>query len=197
KFTANHESLVVSIASQTAISIDNAKLYEEVKTLNDKKDEFIGLASHELKTPLTSVNAYLQILAGMPTDDKGRQFIQKALRQKKKLTTLVNDLLDISKIEAGKLQLKIAEFDLKKLMEEAIDLIGHTNNKYRIFFDSSVKTCNIYSDSQRIEQVLINLLTNAIKYSSGADEVRVSLVCTSEEVKVGIQDFGVGIPSEK
>lgn len=197
KFTANHESLVVSIASQTAISIDNAKLYEEVKTLNDKKDEFIGLASHELKTPLTSVNAYLQILAGMPTDDKGKQFIQKALRQMKKLTTLVNDLLDISKIEAGKLQLKIAEFDLKKLMEEAIDLIGHTNNKYRIFFDSSVKTCNIYSDSQRIEQVLINLLTNAIKYSSGADEVRVSLVCTSEEVKVGIQDFGVGIPSEK
>src|SRR5690606_476899 len=154
-------------------------------------------ASHELKTPLTSVNAYLQILAGMPTDDKGKQFIQKALRQMKKLTTLVNDLLDISKIEAGKLQLKIAEFDLKKLMEEAIDLIGHTNNKYRIFFDSSVKTCNIYSDSQRIEQVLINLLTNAIKYSSGADEVRVSLVCTSEEVKVGIQDFGVGIPSEK
>lgn len=197
KFTADHQDMVVTIAAQAAIGLDNAKLYEEVKALNDKKDEFIGLASHELKTPLTSVNAYLQILAGMPTDEKGKQFIQKALRQMKKLTTLVNDLLDISKIEAGKLQLKMAEFDLKKLMEETVDLIGHTNNKYRIIFTSSAKTCVLYSDPQRIEQVLINLLTNAIKYSSGADEVRVSLECTPDEVKVGIQDFGQGIPADQ
>ncbi|MBK1441390.1 PAS domain S-box protein [Parapedobacter sp. ISTM3] len=197
KFTADHESLVVSIAAQAAIALDNAKLYEEVKALNDKKNEFIGLASHELKTPLTSVNAYLQILERLPLDDQSKQFIQKALRQMKKLITLVNDLLDISKIEAGKLELKMATFDLKKLMEETIELIAHTNEKYRIVFDTTVDSCIIYSDYLRVEQVVTNLLTNAIKYSPDADEVRVSLNCTEDEIKVGVQDFGRGIPAAK
>src|SRR5690606_24249554 len=99
KFTVDHEQLVASIAAQAAIGLDNAKLYAEVKALNDKKDEFIGLASHELKTPLTSVYAYLQILESMPNADKSKLFIQKALNQMKKLNVLVGDLLDISKIE--------------------------------------------------------------------------------------------------
>ncbi|SFC26694.1 PAS domain S-box-containing protein [Parapedobacter composti] len=197
KFTADHENLIMSIAAQAAIALDNAKLYEEVKALNDKKNEFIGLASHELKTPLTSVNAYLQILERLPIDDKNKQFTQKALRQMKKLITLVNDLLDISKIEAGKLQLQMGEFDLKKLMEETIELIGHTNTKYHIKFEAAAKSCVIYSDAQRVEQVVTNLLTNAIKYSPDADEVRVSLECSADEVKVGVQDFGRGIPSSE
>jgi len=195
KFTEDHEHLVVSIAAQAAIALDNAKLYEEVKALNDRKNEFIGFASHELKTPLTSANAYLQLLEKLPADEKSKYFIQKALRQMKKLTTLVNDLLDISKIEAGKLQLNIDEFDLKKVMEETIELIGHTNDKYRIVFDTAVDSCMIRSDSQHVEQVLVNLLTNAIKYSPEADEVRVTLECSEDNVKVGVQDFGRGIPS--
>jgi len=197
KFTPDHEQLVVSIAAQAAIGLDNAKLYAEVKALNDKKDEFIGLASHELKTPLTSIYAYLQILEKLMTADKSKLFIQKALHQMKKLNVLVGDLLDISKIEAGKLQLNMAEFDLKQLTEETIELVSHTNEKYRISLETATESCVVYSDSQRIEQVLINLLTNAIKYSPGADEVRVSLACTENEVKVGVQDFGQGIPADK
>ena len=197
KFTEDHEQLVVSIAAQAAIGLDNAKLYAEVKALNDKKDEFIGLASHELKTPLTSVYAYLQILAKLPTDGKSKLFIQKALRQMKKLAMLVGDLLDISKIEAGKLQLNMSAFDLKQLMEETIELVAHTNEKYQITLETTVESCKVYSDSQRLEQVLINLLTNAIKYSPGTNEVRVSLVCSETEVTVGVQDFGRGIPADK
>ncbi|MFC3199709.1 PAS domain S-box protein [Parapedobacter deserti] len=197
KFTADHEQIVTAIATQAAIGLDNAKLYAEVTALSDKKDEFIGLASHELKTPLTSAYAYMQILARRPAGPKSGLYIEKALRQMKKLATLVNDLLDISKIEAGKLQLNITEFDLKKLTVETIELIADTYSEYRIIFETAVDACVLNSDAQRVEQVLVNLLTNAIKYSPDSYEVKVTLDCTDEEVKVGVQDFGRGIAAEE
>jgi PAS domain S-box-containing protein len=197
KFTKDHESLVSSIAAQSAIGIDNAKLYEEVKTLNDKKDEFIGLASHELKTPLTSISGYLQILNRHIKEDSSKKFLDKTLQQVRKLTTLVNDLLDVSKIEAGQLQLVMAEFDIQKTIDDAIELIGHSNNKYEILFETNLNSCRIDADAGRIEQVLINLLSNAIKYSPGADKVILSLSCTNNEIKIGVKDFGLGIPKDK
>ncbi len=197
KFTKDHESLVVSIAAQSAMGIDNAKLFEEVKTLNEKKDEFIGLASHELKTPLTSINGYLQILSRLKTDEQSQKFVNKALLQVQKLTTLVNDLLDVSKIEAGKLKLSIDEFDIRDVVEDAIELIQHTTDKYKITLETDVESCMVNADSQRIEQVMINLLTNAIKYSPGTDMAKVLLSCTESEVKVGVRDFGMGIASDK
>jgi len=197
QFTKEHESLVVSIAAQAAIGIDNAKLYEEVKTLNDKKDEFIGLASHELKTPLASISGYLQILNRMKMDDQSRKFVERAFHQVQKLTSLVNDLLDVSKIEAGKLKLIIDEFDLKAIIEDAIELTNYTTDKYDIVFESDVAVCKIHADSQRIEQVVINLLTNAIKYSPGNNRVEVTLSRNEKEVIVGVKDFGLGIPADK
>lgn len=109
-FTEVHEALVASIATQSAIGIDNAKLYEEIKVLNAKKDEFIGLTSHELKTPLTCINVYLQIISTMITDKKSNQLVDKTLHLVKKLGLLVNDLLDVSKIEAGKIKFTIERF---------------------------------------------------------------------------------------
>lgn len=197
KFTKDHENLVVSIAAQAAIGIDNAILYEEVKALNDKKDEFIGLASHELKTPLTSIGGYLQILSRMNNDENGKKFIDKTLQQLKKLTTLVNDLLDVSKIEAGKLQLDIEEFDLTELVTETVELIGHSSPKHHLILECKSPSCRIKSDARRIEQVLINLLTNAIKYSPAADKVNITLDCETQVVKVGIRDYGNGIPADK
>lgn len=197
KFTEDHESLVLSIAAQAAIGIDNARLYEEVKALNDKKDEFIGLASHELKTPLTSMSGYLQILARLNDDEKSRKFIDKTLQQLKKLTTLVNDLLDVSKIEAGKLQLDISGFDIIEVINDTVELIAHSSNKHRVIFENPPDTCPITSDPRRIEQVLINLLTNAIKYSPNADEVHVLINRGPSFVKIGVRDFGSGIAEDK
>jgi PAS domain S-box-containing protein len=196
RFTMEHESLVTSIAAQAAIGIDNAKLYEKIKELNAKKDEFIGLASHELKTPLTSISGYLQIL-NMKTGEKSNKFLDRTIHQVQKLTALVNDLLDVSKIEAGKLQLAKDQFDIKKVVEDAIELIQHTYDKYEIIFETSADTCLVEADTQRIEQVLVNLLTNAIKYSPGANKVIVSLIHQKDEVKIGVKDFGIGIPASK
>jgi PAS domain S-box-containing protein len=174
-----------------------AHLYKQVKELNDKKDEFIGLASHELKTPLTSMGGYLQILSRMLTEEDSLHFVDKTLQQLKKLTALVNDLLDISKIEAGKLQFRMEQFDLKPLIEETIELMQHTTDKHKISFDTSVEACLIAGDSQRIEQVVANLLSNAIKYSPNADRVEVELHCTADDATVSIGDYGLGIAPDK
>jgi PAS domain S-box-containing protein len=174
-----------------------ARLYEQVKILNDKKDEFIGLASHELKTPLATIGGYLQILSRINTDPNSKRFVDKTLQQLKKLTALVNDLLDVSKIEAGKLGFTMEPFDLKPLIDDAIELIQYSTNKYIISFNTQSEHCEIIADSQRIEQVLVNLLTNAIKYSPGADKVEVSLSCSATEATVSIRDYGLGIAADK
>ncbi|MEO8886516.1 MAG: PAS domain S-box protein [Mucilaginibacter sp.] len=196
-FTKEHENIVVSIAAQSAIGIDNAKLYEEVKALNEKKDEFIGLASHELKTPLTSISGYLQIIGRLKTDEQSQKFVEKTIQQVKKLTSLVTDLLDVSKIEAGKLQLSIENFDIKPVVAGAIELIHHSNENYTLSLNTTIDTLMINGDPHRIEQVLINLLSNAIKYSPGANKVEVILTHVGNRVNIGVKDFGVGIAADK
>ncbi|WP_342646961.1 PAS domain S-box protein [Mucilaginibacter sp. CSA2-8R] len=197
RFTAEHEALVMPIAAQAAIGIDNAKLFEEVKILNDKKDEFIGLASHELKTPLTSIIGYLQILNRQIKDEHTKKFMIKTLQQVKKLSGLVSDLLDVSKIEAGKLQLTKDNFDICQVVDDAIELIQHSNKTHTISFHPNIDNLQIYGDPQRIEQVIINLLTNAIKYSPQDNRVEVGINHTANEVQISVKDFGMGIPAEK
>ena len=197
KFTAEHETIIAPIAAQAAIGLDNAKLYEEVKALNEKKDEFIGLASHELKTPLTSITGYLQILNRMSADEKISRFVSKTLHQVKKLNTLVSDLLDVSKIEAGKLQLLNEKFDARLVLDDAIELVQQSYNTHQIILNTNVSHIIVNGDPNRIEQVIINLLTNAIKYSPEADKVEVVLSHTHHEVTIGVTDYGIGIDPEK
>lgn len=197
RFTKDHEDLVISIAAQAAISIDNARLYDKIKLLNEKKDEFIGLASHELKTPLTSITGYLQILGRLKTDEQGGRFVDKTIKQVRKLSGLVNDLLDVSKIEAGKLQMRKAKFDLMEVINDTIELMQQTNDKYTILLKTAVETCVVRADSQRIEQVMINLLSNSIKYSHGAGKIIVEVNKTEKDAIVSIQDFGIGIAASK
>jgi PAS domain S-box-containing protein len=185
------------ISAQREAKETAEQLYEQIKELSEKKDEFIGVASHELKTPLTSINGYLQILSRMHTDPNSARFLDKTLQQLKKLTGLVDDLLDITKIEAGKLQFKMQPFDLKPLVEDTVEFVQHSTNKYIISIDSNVEDCRVTGDGQRIEQALVNLLTNAIKYSPGAETVEVSLHCDELEATVSVRDHGIGIAPDK
>jgi len=185
------------IGEQLAVQAENARLYEEVKRLNDKKDEFIGLASHELKTPLTGIQGYLQILDRMITEEKPRQFLIKAQSQVKKLNTLVEDLLDVSKIEAGKLQMSVELFDIRSLLEDVIEMIAFSNSSFNITLDTTFENLMVTGDPNRIEQVVINLLTNSVRYSSGEKQVIVRLTADGNEVRVSVQDFGMGIAAEQ
>jgi PAS domain S-box-containing protein len=197
KFTKDHEELVIAIASQASISLTNAKLYKELASLNLKKDEFIGMASHELKTPLTSISGYMQILQRIHTDDKSNSFISKTVHQVRKLSALVNDLLDVSKIEAGKLQLVKREFDLIKIATDAVELLRNSQSSHTIKFVSNIQMITINADPNRVEQLIINFLTNAIKYSPAADRVDVIIQSNKAEVIVGVKDLGMGIEKDK
>ncbi|WP_449437099.1 PAS domain S-box protein [Pedobacter steynii] len=198
RFTQEHEKLVSGIANQASVALDNAKLYEEIRNLNAKKDEFIALASHELKTPITSLRGFLQVVSRrMAEGDTNRPFVDKALNQISKLSTLVADLLDVTKIEAGQLPLSYTPFDLVTLIRDLIEQIQFTSRSHHISFYSEKDSFMISADRQRLEQVIINLLNNAIKYSPGAEVVNVSVSGNKEHTVVRIQDFGIGIAPEQ
>ncbi|SDP99196.1 PAS domain S-box-containing protein [Mucilaginibacter sp. OK268] len=197
KFTREHEQLIFGVATQAAIALDNTKLYEEIRKLNDKKEEFIGLASHELKTPVTSLSGYLQILnRTLPDTDRNKPFLQKALLQVKKLSELISDLLDVSKIETGQLPLSFSDFNITQIVQETIELIQYSTKTHQIILQQPEQEIIISADKQRIEQVIVNLLSNAIKYSPKEKLVNVTISATPDKVKVAVQDYGMGIQKE-
>jgi PAS domain S-box-containing protein len=185
------------ISDHLALQEEKARLYDEIKALNDKKDEFIGLASHELKTPLTSIQGYLQILSNDIAEERRKEFLRRTSQQVKKLNNLVSDLLDISKIQAGKLQFNPAPFDLCQVVRDAIELITYSNNNHTVHLQTDVNELALNGDSQRIEQVILNLLTNAIRYAPGVFEINVYISEENGVAKVGVRDHGIGIPEDK
>jgi PAS domain S-box-containing protein len=197
KFTREHEQLVSGVATQAAIALDNTKLYEEIRKLNDKKEEFIGLASHELKTPVTSLSGYLQILnRTLPDTDRNKPFLQKALLQVKKLSELISDLLDVSKIETGQLPLSFSNFNITQIVQETIELIQYSTKTHQIILQQPEQEILLSADKQRIEQVIVNLLSNAIKYSPNEKLVNVTIAMINNKVRVAVQDYGMGIQKE-
>ncbi len=192
-FTEEHEDLVKSISSQAAVALDNSKLLEDVKALSAKKDEFIALASHELKTPLTTIKGYLQLLERREKDETGKIFINKTLTQVDKLNDLISDLLDVSRVQSGKLPLNTETFDMRQLVLEVIETMHYTNKTHHVNFNNKAKSILIKADKRRIEQALINLLSNAVKYSPNADEVSLELETDNENVTVRIKDEGIGL----
>lgn len=170
---------------------------ERIK-LEKQKDEFVAIASHELKTPVTSLKLYGQILKkffGENQDKRTIEIIDKMDLQTNKLTELVNDLLDVSKIQAGKLQFNYSLFSLKKLVQEAITEMQLTTSAHQITLQGGTEK-RVYADKDRVGQVLINLLSNAIKYSPEAKKISVKIVPNSKSVTVKVKDFGIGIPKE-
>lgn len=175
---------------------------EEQKQAEKRKDEFISIASHELKTPLTSIKAYMQLLEKsfenkMEKTEETGKYLQRTQFQIEKLSSLIADLLDVSKIESGKLKFNKKVFDFEPLIENTIDIIRKTNNDFNIIRTGSANV-KIYGDDIRLEQVLLNYLTNAIKYSPENKEVIVDSSVTPENtLLVSVRDFGVGIPLDK
>ncbi|MFC3200006.1 PAS domain S-box protein [Parapedobacter deserti] len=192
-FDDRHEELVSSIASHAAIALDNSKLFEEVKALNKKKDEFIGLASHELKTPLTSISGFLQIIQKKANNPHTAKFIHKAITEVVKLNKLVSDLLDVTRVENGKLPFQMEAFDCKMLLFDMLETFQHTYPDRSMHYYDTVNDAMVCADRQRIEQVLINLLDNAVKYSPQSKNVYVSLSNIGEYIKISVRDEGIGM----
>ena len=166
--------------------------------LEQQKDEFISIASHELKTPITSVKAYTQILGQRfrKVDDiKSIELVEKMDSQLDKLTHLIGDLLDITKIEAGRIQFHETYFDFNELVKETVEELQRTTEKHRIAKNLQ-PAITAYGDHERLGQVLTNFMTNAVKYSPQADKIVVKTIADADNITLSVQDFGVGLLPE-
>jgi signal transduction histidine kinase len=177
----------------SSLSLEFNNLMDEVVKSHRKKDEFIGIASHELKTPLTSVKLYLELLEKMENEHPNKAFVQKARDGVNKLQNLIVDLLDVSKIQSGQLQLDIKEFNIDELVDECINGARMNTPIHNISRKGESSNQVISADRHRLEQVIVNILSNAIKYSPDGNDIIVQTKSDGSEVTVSIQDFGMGI----
>lgn len=166
------------------------------KREQEKKDEFIAITSHELKTPLTSIKVYLQLLQMQlkDADNKPAYNLSKEMNQQiNRLNDLINDLLDISLLDTGKLKLHRQLFDFDKFIIRSTKRLQMLTPTHKLLVEGQSGQ-RVYADRRRIEQALTNLVSNGIKYSPNADKVLIKISNHNKEVKVSVIDFGLGIP---
>lgn len=183
----------------TCVDIHEMKVHEQ------RRDNFIKMASHELKTPITSIKGYVQLLLNMYKDhneNKGQvstQAIQASLttidKQIIKLNRLMSELLDLSRIDSDRLELHMQNFELNNLVSETVQDIQQTTKHEIIIKDGTI--CKVYGDRDRIGQVILNLLSNAIKYSPNTNSIELSIYQPAGNcVAVSVHDHGIGIDQE-
>jgi signal transduction histidine kinase len=200
-FDANHN---LQSYIGTCTNIDEVKkVQQDLALARQRMEDFIKMASHELKTPLATLKGYLQlILRG--TKDEERQLSPLLIKssavnmekQVNRLTRLVAELLDVSRIEAGQLELNKEFFSLNELVIEMVQDMLYIDNRVSIHVSHEIE-CKVYADKDRIGQVLTNLLTNAIKYSPGNKKIEVTIHCNNaNQAAVCVKDRGIGISKE-
>lgn len=191
-------AMAEELAGRAALAIENSRLYAESQRAVALRDDFIYIASHELRTPVTSLKLYSELLQRQAERGNLEQIgksLSKMNAQIGKLSVLIDDLLDVSKIEAGKLELRDDEVNLGELIREVAEAVQPTAPNHRIEIDGVISR-PIRGDRDRIGQVVTNLLTNATKYSPQADRVIVRFSSDGDHAKVEVQDFGIGIDDE-
>lgn len=184
------------ISEKAEIEREKKLLTERLQRINDYKDEFMAMASHELKTPLTVAKANLDVLGIMLDGLQENSFLVKASEQIDKLANLISHLLDASKMQSGMLDLQPVRFDLIELYKDVIKNIVFTNLGYDVVLLSHHVQIFMIADRERLEQVIINLLANAVKYSPENKTIEVAVTIENGEVVSRISDRGIGISAE-
>ena len=177
---------------------------QQIKEEEQRKDDFVKMVSHELKTPVTSIKGYVQTLLMMLDDteeivppEQIKPSLVRMDKQVLKLTRLISEMLDLSRIETGSLELKIELFSLNNLIDEIAGDILVSQPKYNIELYHDF-TASLYADRDRIGQVLINFINNAIKYSPASNRIEIRIYKTgNDKVSVSVKDFGIGISKEE
>lgn len=196
--------LAMDLARRCALAVDNARLYQEARSAVSIRDEFLSVAAHELKTPMTSLRGYAQLL-GREFDrgeaanpERARRAAMTIQIQSDKLARLVVQLLDISRIESGKLAIEREQADLSELVRDVVDGVRAQLKDHTLVTHLPGELI-LLVDPLRIEQVVTNLIDNAIKYSPEGGQIDVVLTSTSDDshaVQLSVRDRGLGVPQE-
>lgn len=175
------------------------KELEELKRVDKLKDEFLSMVSHELRTPLTSINAYVETLLDMSEEQSyEREFLEIIDIESGRLSRLINDILDLSKIEAGKMDFHFEKYSINNLIKHSIKNMESYAKKrlvsLELDLDENIKEITI--DNDRIMQVLLNLISNAVKFSNENEKVIIKSNLENRFVKISVIDSGIGISEE-
>jgi PAS domain S-box-containing protein len=172
---------------------------QKIKEEEQRKDDFLKMVSHELKTPVTSITGYVQLLLHILKEEQNPSFafmetpLVRIDSQVARLGKLIAEMLDLSRLNSGKLEMEKEIFNLEELISETILDIGFTNNTHSIHFTGD-KTVKVFGDRNRIGQVIINLVNNAIKYSPEDDRIEISMSPSGKDkIAVTVTDHGIGI----
>jgi PAS domain S-box-containing protein len=219
-FTERSEQTITAIATQAAMAIDNAKLYEKVchaaeervelleaeraartaaERMNLMKDEFLATLSHELRTPLNAIMGWTQVLAmNEPPDEEFREGLEVIERNARAQTQLIADLLDMSRIISGKIRLDVQSTELVPLIEAAVESVRHSAQAKEILLRTVLDPLAgpVSGDPTRLQQVVWNLLTNAIKFTPKGGKVDVLLERVNSHLEITVRDTGIGIEVE-
>ncbi len=188
KVELNDEGKVIAVIG-TILDITETKEDEL------RKNDFIGMVSHELKTPLTSLSGYTQMLQAKALKSEDRftaVTLDKVINQVKKMSTLINGFLNVSRLEAGKIHLHKQNFDVNEVIKEVMDDTRLSNDSHEIHFQSDGKV-EIYADRDKIGNVISNLLSNAIKYSPKGKQIHINCIVLNNRLKISVTDEGMGI----
>jgi K+-sensing histidine kinase KdpD len=197
---ASKSRRLANVLDQTRQKLQNALIQQKkdqrsIENLLKRKDEFINIASHELKTPLTSMKGYMELMFELKNSctDNVQNYIVKANKQVEKLIGLINDLLDVNKFQSGHVDLNFEDLDLNEIISDSVEELQTTTSTHHIQWEKAPEEIIVHVDRMRLEQVISNIVSNAIKYSPEANKIHVSLEKHAQEAKVLIEDHGIGI----
>jgi signal transduction histidine kinase len=207
-FTSHVIELVKSFATQSALAIQNARLFREIEeksrqleTTSRHKSEFLANMSHELRTPLNAIIGFSEVLSERmfgEINDKQAEYLGDILESGRHLLSLINDILDLSKIEAGRMELEPTDFDLPTVVENALILVRERAQRHGIALGRTVdeRLGTIRADERKVKQVLLNLLSNALKFTPEGGRIDVAAGVRDGAVEIAVTDTGVGIAPE-
>lgn len=199
-FDSEEQALVIRMADRAAIAIENARLYDEIKQANQAKSVFVGTVAHELKVPMTSMSGYADLLLQFSTlGEREVGFVNRIKDSVVRMRQLVDDLSDISRIESGNLRVQLTDVDVIEVIEQAKESVMTQiqEREHNIIEHLEENLPHVKADPARVVQVLINLLSNAYKYTPNGGVITVEAYQQNGQVMIGIKDTGVGMSSEE
>jgi two-component system, NtrC family, sensor kinase len=204
-FTADEIALLQTFADQAVIAIENVRLFKELEAANRElaaasqhKSEFLANMSHELRTPLNAIIGFSEVLTDRmfgELNEKQEEYLKDIYASGTHLLSLINDILDLSKIEAGRMELELTDFDLPTALDNALMLVRERAQRRSLTLHKDVDAGvgQIQGDERKIRQVVLNLLSNAIKFTPEGGRIEVAAVSKDGFVEVSVSDTGVGI----